>query len=124
MSEKQNNPYMNLCPYCGEFICTKCAEIENKLSELCGCDDCNHNQGRLLKCHKEHLEKYDHSLLLRADMRADRIAAEMAAENQRLREVLERVRMLSLSDVPGVTVFMPVQMMTEIDAALSGEVVE
>ena len=66
--DKQDNPYVVLCPHCGQFICTKCEEIENKLGGLCGCDDCNSYQRRLEKRHKEHLEKYDHSLLVKGGM--------------------------------------------------------
>lgn len=61
---KQDNPYTVLCSHCGEFICTKCLEIENKLGGLCGCDECNRYQRRLEKRHAEHLERYDHSLML------------------------------------------------------------
>jgi hypothetical protein len=36
-----DNPYLALCPCCGEMICLKCVEIDERLGELCGCDECN-----------------------------------------------------------------------------------
>jgi hypothetical protein len=74
-----DNPYLALCPCCGEMICLKCVEIDERLGELCGCDECNARQQRLEKRQADHLAKYDHVLLIPAAPAANTGA--LGAEN-------------------------------------------
>lgn len=57
---KKHNPWLFLCPCCGESICGKCGEIEERFNNLCGCDECNRYQRRLAKRQQEHLDTYEH----------------------------------------------------------------
>lgn len=58
------NPYLLLCPH-GDLICWKCLEYDEKFGSLCGCDECNHRQRRWERQEKEHMVKYDHSVLVK-----------------------------------------------------------
>ncbi len=70
-AEKQDNPYLALCPCCGEFICLKCVEIDAKFEGLCGCDECNRYQRRLEARQAAHIAKYDHAIIQEREGKSD-----------------------------------------------------
>lgn len=63
MAELRPNPYTILCPCCGKIICTKCAQFDDKMNSLCGCEDCDRAARGYRRRQREHMATYDHRFL-------------------------------------------------------------